>query len=148
MPALHNYPHHICHQENFRIYKSLKQTPKIRRAKFCQKKPTKVLESDFFPKLSSNDDEREDLKQEQDVKLDAKIVEQEPNEQVKDKNELEDLIDEDSNDDNDDDMIWDKDDNRTENEEDKNKRIGVEKGEQNRDKKDECNEIGKDEHIG
>ncbi|CAG8693428.1 1089_t:CDS:1, partial [Cetraspora pellucida] len=115
------------------ISKSLKQTPKIRRAKSCQKKPTKVLESDSFPKLSSNDNEREDLKQEQDVKLDAKIVleklnndyfeglkfgspepkfasngrnnlgyylgievdkaEQEPNKQVKDKDELEDLID-------------------------------------------------------
>ncbi|CAG8748164.1 2530_t:CDS:1, partial [Cetraspora pellucida] len=101
--------------------------------KSCQKKPTKVLESDSFLKLSSNNNEREDLKQEQDVKLDAKIVlekltndylegltfgspkpkfasngrnnfeyrlgievdkvEQEPNEQVKDKDELEDLID-------------------------------------------------------
>ncbi|CAG8555544.1 4158_t:CDS:2 [Cetraspora pellucida] len=167
---------------------SLKQTPKIHRAKSCQKKPTKVLKSDSFLKLSSNDNEKKDLKQEQDVKLDAKNVlkkltndyleglkfelpepkfasngqnnlgyhlgievdkvEQEPNEQVKDKDELEDLIDKDSNDDNDDNMIWDEDDDRNEIEEDKNKQIGVKKGEQNGDKKDECNKIRKDECIG
>ncbi|CAG8799096.1 3320_t:CDS:2, partial [Cetraspora pellucida] len=33
-------------------------------------------------------------------------------------------------------------------EEDKNKRIGVEKGKQNGDEKDECNEVEKDERIG
>ncbi|CAG8476766.1 1685_t:CDS:2 [Cetraspora pellucida] len=54
MPAPHNYPHHIRHQENLRIFKSLKRTPKIRPAKSCQKKPTEVLESDSILELTND----------------------------------------------------------------------------------------------